>query len=473
VRGASCHLLLLLMLVLVLDARLLLPWGAARRAMCAAARGAAACQACAQHRHPRRSPARRRYAFIYHLFGLLWTNQFIVGFACVVIANAVANFYWHRCAPLLGRAARQSAPFPTCSPATAAHLAARTCHRASPTTPAPAPRRGDHNAMPTFPVISAMRNTTFYHLGSIAFGAFIIAVVQFIRIVLEYINRKTQQLQQNNEVRALRRCELPARPTWHPAPPPLLTTAPPTPPQMARWAMCCLRCCMWCVETVLKFINRNAYILVASKGMSYCTAAGEAVALIVKNALRLLAVNLVGDSLIWLGKLGVAAGGGVVAFLMANSRCGWGAGGAGGAGCSCGWGRGLGDPVVLSAGGGGQAACARCRRALLPRPGLPQRPPPPPTRPADPPPCLAPRPSPRSYYNDAAKYPDTYLSSAVLPIALAVGIAFIVAEIFFAVYEMAVDTILLSFCEDCEANRGQPRYAPPLLLETLGDPPPQ
>jgi choline transporter-like protein 2/4/5 len=77
---------------------------------------------------------------------------------------------------------------------------------------------------------------------------------------------------------------------------------------------------MWCVELILKFINRNAYILVASKGMSYCTAAGEAVALIIKNALRLLAVNVVGDSLIWLGKLGVAAGGGIVAFLMANTR---------------------------------------------------------------------------------------------------------------------------------------------------------
>jgi choline transporter-like protein 2/4/5 len=34
------------------------------------------------------------YAFIYHLFGLLWTNQFIVGFASVVVAGAIAQFYW-------------------------------------------------------------------------------------------------------------------------------------------------------------------------------------------------------------------------------------------------------------------------------------------------------------------------------------------------------------------------------------------
>jgi choline transporter-like protein 2/4/5 len=36
------------------------------------------------------------YAFIYHLFGLLWTNQFIVGFASVVVAGSVAQYYWNR-----------------------------------------------------------------------------------------------------------------------------------------------------------------------------------------------------------------------------------------------------------------------------------------------------------------------------------------------------------------------------------------
>eukprot|EP00882_Tetradesmus_deserticola_P032381 GHRQ01036732.1.p1 GENE.GHRQ01036732.1~~GHRQ01036732.1.p1 ORF type:complete len:143 (+),score=50.40 GHRQ01036732.1:192-620(+) len=39
---------------------------------------------------------RLMYAFIYHLFGLLWTNQFIVGFCSVVVAGAVANYYWSR-----------------------------------------------------------------------------------------------------------------------------------------------------------------------------------------------------------------------------------------------------------------------------------------------------------------------------------------------------------------------------------------
>ena len=36
------------------------------------------------------------------------------------------------------------------------------------------------------------------------------------------------------------------------------------------------------------------------------------------------------------------------------------------------------------------------------------------------------------------------------------------------VYEMAIDTIMLSFCEDCESHNGNPQYAPLLLLGAIG-----
>ena len=36
------------------------------------------------------------------------------------------------------------------------------------------------------------------------------------------------------------------------------------------------------------------------------------------------------------------------------------------------------------------------------------------------------------------------------------------------VYDMAVDTILLSFCEDCMQNDENPKFAPPLLAEAIG-----
>ena len=34
-----------------------------------------------------------------------------------------------------------------------------------------------------------------FHLGSLAFGSLIIAIIQFVRLVLEYVDRKTQTMQ--------------------------------------------------------------------------------------------------------------------------------------------------------------------------------------------------------------------------------------------------------------------------------------
>lgn len=41
---------------------------------------------------------------------------------------------------------------------------------------------------PTFPVLKALRNTMMYHLGSVALGAFIIAIIQFVRVSIDNCN---------------------------------------------------------------------------------------------------------------------------------------------------------------------------------------------------------------------------------------------------------------------------------------------
>ncbi|KAI8472764.1 MAG: plasma-membrane choline transporter-domain-containing protein [Monoraphidium minutum] len=260
---------------------------------------------------------RLMYAFIFHLFGLLWANQFIVGFSSVVVAGAVGSYYWSR---------------------------------------------GDARKMPAFPVVRAMRRTVIYNLGSIALGSFVIAIIQFVRLVLSYLDKKTRKIQQESKA--------------------------------AAWLMCIVKFLVWLLEKIVAFINRNAYIVVAVKGSNYCTSAARGVQLVVANALRLATVNVVGDALLFLGKLAVAACCGLAAFGLANLR----------------------------------------------------------------------------YYNDPEAYPSTHLSSAIFPIAVAVLTGFVVAQIFFSVYELAIDATLLSFCEDAEANGGHPRYAPPLLMEAIGEP---
>lgn len=250
-----------------------------------------------------------QYMGLYHLFGVFWTTQFIAGFGVMMTAGAIASYYWQR------------------------------------------------EEMPRGPIRKSIGRATRYHLGSIALGSFIVAVVQFVRAIMEYVNKKTKKLQDTNPV--------------------------------VKLFMCCIRYCLWYLEKVLKYINRNAYILVAVKGYSYCYSAVQAIKLIILNMMRIAAVNTVGDFLTWLGKVIVCGLCGFLAFLM----------------------------------------------------------------------C------------DLPMYTDTdsanYLSSPILPIIVTAFIGYVEADVFLSVYEMAVDTILLSFCEDC-GTQGGPHYAPPLLMSALG-----
>ena len=156
--------------------------------------------------------------------------------------------------------------------------------------------------------------------------------------------------------------------------------------------MCCAKYCLWYLEKIMQFINRNAYIMVAVKGKGYCASASHAIGLIARNALRVLAINTVGDAIPFLGKMVVTAGAGVLAFYACDMPA----------------------------------------------------------------------------YTEG----ENQISSPLFPVIFTVLFAWFVADCFFAVYEVAVDTILLSFCEDCDVNDGEPQYAPSLLLDAIGAPPP-
>ena len=215
--------------------------------------------------------------------------------------------------------------------------------------------KGEVNEMPRNPVIKSTKTTLRYHLGSIALGSFFIAFVQFLKGALQYIVNRLKS----------------------------------TVGKSANYVFCCLKCCLWAIEKVVNFTNRNAYILVAVKGTSYCTSVVTAWKLLVRNALQVAAVGIVADLLIWVGKLSIAVACGVCALAMSNM----------------------------------------------------------------------------SPYTDPSS--DSYLSSQVMPVVLSVIVGYIIATIFYQAYEIAIDTMLLSYCEDCERGQGKASFAPPLLAKVL------
>ena len=67
--------------------------------------------------------------------------------------------------------------------------------------------------------------------------------------------------------------------------------------------MCCLRCCLYCLEKFLRFLNRNAYVITAIYGKSFCPAAREAFMLLLRNVVRVFVLDKTVDFCLFLGKL--------------------------------------------------------------------------------------------------------------------------------------------------------------------------
>ncbi|BBM99127.1 hypothetical protein MPTK1_1g18950 [Marchantia polymorpha subsp. ruderalis] len=253
------------------------------------------------------------WSIFYHIFGGFWTAAFINACSLTIIAGAVVSYYWVR---------------------------------------------GERALLPTFPVLSSTKRLLRYSLGSVAIGSFLVAVIQMIRFILEFIRNKLKAVEA--------------------APGGCLISI----------LCCCAQCCLGCIEWTLKFINRNAYIVIAIKGKGFFRAAAKASGLIINNILRVGTVNVLGDFVLFLGKACVSVAGAFFAFLMLDQH---------------------------------------------------------------------------RYKSGSNK-----VSSPLFPVLFCWIFGYSIASMFFGVVEMAIDTILLSFCIDCEENNGNARFAPPLLMDTLG-----
>ncbi|KAJ7992695.1 hypothetical protein DPEC_G00281350 [Dallia pectoralis] len=140
--------------------------------------------------------------------------------------------------------------------------------------------------MPAFPVFSSLGRSLRYHTGTLAFGSLILSIVQIIRVLLEYIDHKLQGTQN----------------------------------AFTKFLLCCLKCCFWCLEKFIKFLNRNAYIMVAIYGKNFCTSAKDAFFLLMRNMIRVAVLDKVTDFLLFLGKLLIVGLVGIFAFFFFSGK---------------------------------------------------------------------------------------------------------------------------------------------------------
>jgi len=112
-----------------------------------------------------------------------------------------------------------------------------------------------------------------YHLGSLAFGSFLVAVVTMIRLAFEYFIYQVEKANPSNKENPVYKC-----------------------------AKCCARCCLKCLDACIKYINKNAYIQIALHNSNFCTAAKESFFLNLRNGGRFSAVSLIGTVLTVIGR---------------------------------------------------------------------------------------------------------------------------------------------------------------------------
>ncbi|XP_034043331.1 choline transporter-like protein 2 isoform X2 [Thalassophryne amazonica] len=140
--------------------------------------------------------------------------------------------------------------------------------------------------IPSYPIFSSLGRALRYHTGSLAFGSLILSLVQVIRVILEYLDHKLKGAQN----------------------------------KFAKFLLSCMKCCFWCLEKCIKFLNRNAYIMIAIYGKSFCPSARDAFFLLMRNIIRVAVLDKVTDFLLFLGKLLIVGIVGIFSFFFFSGR---------------------------------------------------------------------------------------------------------------------------------------------------------
>ncbi|XP_037042642.1 choline transporter-like protein 1 [Bradysia coprophila] len=162
----------------------------------------------------------------YNVLAMFWMTQFVIGCQHIVIAGAVASWFFTR-------------------------------------------NKSELNS----PIATSLLNLVKYHLGTVALGSLLIAIVQLVRAILKWVEYLTADAQN----------------------------------RVTQTLYCCCQCCLSVFENFLQYLTRNAYVETALFGYSFCTAGNKAFKILSSNALRVFAINSVGDFVLLLGKAFVVA----------------------------------------------------------------------------------------------------------------------------------------------------------------------
>jgi len=206
---------------------------------------------------------------LFHLFCFLWTNELLQAITICIVAGAVCDWYWTR------PSGPTKAPPNSC-------CYKIPCFRGHGPDPKLAFKGGDGKSF-QFPLMRSVVRTFRFHLGSLAFGSFLVAVVQLLRIIFEYIKKETKGWAEKNKCFKL--------------------------------MLKIITVILLCFERCLKYITKNAYIMIAMQGHAFCDAACHGFKLLLTNLIQFVLVSCFSKVVIFLGKVTIMGTSVVGAFF--------------------------------------------------------------------------------------------------------------------------------------------------------------
>lgn len=181
---------------------------------------------------------------LYYVFGVIWIAEFFTAMGQFVISYSTVLYYF--------------------------------CPKDS----------SGYKEAPPLPLVRGYTVGFVYHLGTIAFGSLIIAIIRLVRMILMYIAKQAEK--EGNAILAL----------------------------VAK----CLVCVVTCVKSCMEFLNKNAYMDVAIRSTWFCTAAKNALKMILSEAALMALLN--GACFIFqIAGAGLISGGGAaIAYLTVTGH---------------------------------------------------------------------------------------------------------------------------------------------------------
>ena len=125
-------------------------------------------------------------------------------------------------------------------------------------------------------VLKGMKWTIKYHLGSIALGSFVLALVWTIRAIFEYIGEKVADSAPNNVA--------------------------------VKCLVGCVHCYLDCFDRFIRFLNQNAFIYLAISNENFCSSALNSFILVLKHSAKFAFVNMIGGAFMMIAKACIAFG---------------------------------------------------------------------------------------------------------------------------------------------------------------------